>query len=239
MNTKTGSGRRRRWRSCPGGSSRRRATGPPCAPPGLDRRRQRARPQHDGQVACLRRGEAAGDLGAPGRDALADLRGRVDVAVEDDGEPPPDVLLGQVAEGLAAGRVELDRDLQCSLVFWIDLRPARWPARGRSVAPSSGRRTGTLRSGLRLLVHPPLVEDLVAVGHAGRPAPARASPLSSTSLNSRSAVLPMSALARSGSCTPGQLDQDAVRRPAAGWSARRRRTGPPGCGSSPAPWRTA
>src|SRR5215831_539713 len=49
--------------------------------------------------------------GAPSRDALVDARGRIDGAVQDDGQPPADVLLGDLAEDPRAGRRELDRHL--------------------------------------------------------------------------------------------------------------------------------
>ena len=64
----------------------------------LNRRRERARPQHDGEIARLLDGELPGDHRAPAGDPLVDARRGVDIAVEDDGEVRADVLLGDVAE---------------------------------------------------------------------------------------------------------------------------------------------
>ena len=86
-----------------------------------DRRRQRARAQHDGEVARLLDRELPGDDGAAARDPLVDARRRVDVAVEDDGELPADVLLGDLAEDRCAPSA-LNSMATCQLPVRVRIR---------------------------------------------------------------------------------------------------------------------
>ena len=132
-----------------------------------DGRRQRAGAQDDRQIARLVHGELPGDHGAPARDSLVDPRGRVEVAVEDDGEMAPDVLLGHLTEDPRPDRVKLDRHLPVAGRVRIrrDLRPVQLGAGEQRLFLHDERR---LALGLRLLVHAPLVQDLVALGELAR-----------------------------------------------------------------------
>ena len=89
-----GAGGRRDRRPC--GSSRPRARGRRSAPRGSGPGAWSA-PVRSTMARSLAssNGEAARDLGLPGGDALADHGGRVDVAVEDDGQRLAHVLLGR------------------------------------------------------------------------------------------------------------------------------------------------
>ncbi len=73
-------------------------------------RRQRARAQQKGQVACGGDGEIAANDAATAQDRILDDRRGDDLVVEHDGKAPADVLGGRVAEFSRAERVELEGD---------------------------------------------------------------------------------------------------------------------------------
>jgi hypothetical protein len=127
------------------------------------RRRQRAGPQDDGQVARLVDGELAGDHGAPARDPLVDARCRVQVAVEDDGQVLADVGLGHLAEDPGAGGGELDGHLPVArrVRIGLHLRPRELGARQQRAFLHDVRH---LALDLGLLVGAALVQDLRPFG---------------------------------------------------------------------------
>ncbi len=131
------------------------------------RRRQGAGPEHDGQVARLVDRKLSGDDGSPAGDALVDARRRVEVAVQDDRQPAADVLLRRLAEDARPHRVELDRDLPVAGRVRVrrDLGAVQLGPREQRLLLDD---VGNLGLGLRLPVHSPLVEDLVALGELAR-----------------------------------------------------------------------
>ena len=75
-----------------------------------ERRRQGAGAKQQRQILRLDGGETAGDDAGAAHDRFADDRGADDLAVENDGEGPADVLLGDLAELSGAGDVEAETD---------------------------------------------------------------------------------------------------------------------------------
>ncbi len=131
----------------------------------LDGRGQRARPQDDGQIARLLDGELPGDDRPAGRDPLIDARGRVHVAVQDDGQLLADVALGDLAEAPGPLRIELDGDLPIARRIGVGRDFG-----ARELGPRQQRPLldddGYLLLGLSVLVHPALGEEFGALRQA-------------------------------------------------------------------------
>ena len=232
----TSGGRGQRWRRRPGGWSRAPSEGPPCAPPGSAPARG-ARPR-----AARWRGRWPPRSVKPPvmlrlarRDALADHRRGVDVAVEDDGELPADVGLGELARRPGAGGVELDGHVQGSLRVLVD-RHARRVARS---APVRQRASSRPRTG-----HASPAGSACRSGAGRGPPGPRAPPWRDRAVDVRALDheleleqrrLADEGLGAVGILDAGQLDEDAVVALLRGSTARPRRTGRCGCGSSPAP----
>jgi len=73
-----------------------------------DRRRQRARPQQQREIARRLNGKAAGDDAAAAEDRLADHRGADDLVVEHDRKWLADIFTRRIAKALGAGGIEAE-----------------------------------------------------------------------------------------------------------------------------------
>ena len=174
----------------------------------LDGSGQRSGPEHDGQVRRLLRGEPSGDLGPAGRDALADDRRGVHVAVQHDGQSLAHVGFGEVAERLATARVELERHVGLAGVL-VDR-----DARGGEIATGQvcllAEHEGRPALDPGLLVDPALVERLEAFGHRAGARRRLRIHLVIHQLELEQRRLADEGLGPLGILHAGQLDQDAV-----------------------------
>src|SRR5271166_3964111 len=73
-----------------------------------DRRRQGARAQQQGEIACRLYGEAAGDNAAAAEDGLANDRCADYLVVEHDGKRPADILACGFAKAFGASGIEAE-----------------------------------------------------------------------------------------------------------------------------------